>query len=119
MDKLIDYICDELEDIERKSEKGKLSLSEIQYADTLAHLKKNLLKSEKMKEEEEGEMSYARKRDGMGRYSREGYSNRRMMSYDDGMYSRGDDFRMELDELIKNAPNEHIKRKMQAIISEM
>lgn len=82
MHKLIDYVCEELEDIEHKADKsGKLSASEIQYADTLAHLKKNLLKAEEM--------------DG---YSSRGYSRR--MSYadnsnygdyvrPDGSYARG------------------------------
>lgn len=103
MHKLIDFVCDELEDIEQKASKGELSISDVQYADTLAHLKKNLLKSEEMMEkfDEEyssemrpidgtmrggsyrydGGMSYARgrgsraKRDSMGRYSSErGYS---------------------------------------------
>jgi hypothetical protein len=101
MHKLIEYICDELEGLEKKSEKGSLSMSELQYADTLAHLKKNLLKSEEMMEEfdegyssemrpmtsvggsyrggsyRDGGMSYARgrgrnaRRDSMGRYSSE------------------------------------------------
>lgn len=101
MHKLIEYICDELEELEKKSEKGNLSMSELQYADTLAHLKKNLLKSEEMMEEfdegyssemrpmtsvggsyrggsyRDGGMSYARgrgrnaRRDSMGRYSSE------------------------------------------------
>lgn len=103
MHKLIDFVCDELEDIEQKASKGELSISDVQYADTLAHFKKNLLKSEEMMEEfdegyssemrpmngtmrggsyrYDGGMSYARgrgsraKRDSMGRYSSErGYS---------------------------------------------
>ena len=103
MHKLIDFVCGELEDIEQKASKGELSISDLQYADTLAHLKKNLLKSEEMMEEfdegyssemrpmngtmrggsyrYDGGMSYARgrgsraKRDSMGRYSSErGYS---------------------------------------------
>lgn len=97
MHKLIDFACDELEQLEKKAEKGGLSMSEIQYADTLAHMKKNLLKGEMLMEESEysgdysneGGMSnrgydgrsYARgrgtyaKRDSMGRYSsRRGYS---------------------------------------------
>ena len=88
MDKLIDYICEELEELERKADKGgKLSMSEIQYGDMLAHFKKNLLTAEAMGGEE-GEYnnasgnSYARgggrgrgrnaRRDSMGRYSSEG-----------------------------------------------
>lgn len=74
MDKLIEYICDELDDIEKKADKdGKLSMTEIQYADTLAHLKKNILKAEEMTEGDS--YSYARgrnaRRDSRGRYSRE------------------------------------------------
>lgn len=71
MHKLINYVCDELEGLERKSDKnGKLSMQEIQYADTLAHLKKNLLKAEEMSGDNE--------------YSSRGYSRR--MSYDEGSY---------------------------------
>ena len=69
MHKLIEYACSELEDLERKAGKGgKLSMQELQYADTLAHLKKNLLKAEEMSGESE--------------YSGRGYSRR--MSYADG-----------------------------------
>jgi len=95
MDKLIDYICDEMEELERKADKGKLSMAEVQYADMLAHLKKNILTSEAMMDEGEYSNdtgnSYARgrgrgsnaKRDSMGRYSSRMYSGR---SYDDGSY---------------------------------
>ena len=86
MHKLIDFACDELEALEKKAEKGDLSMSDVQYADTLAHMKKNLLKGEMLMDESEysgdyymgGGMdhgrSYARgrtnaRRDSMGRYS--------------------------------------------------
>lgn len=69
MHKLIEYTCDELAEMERKVSKGgKLSMQDLQVADTLAHLKKNLLKAEEMSGESE--------------YSGRGYSRR--MSYDDG-----------------------------------
>ena len=59
MHKLIDFICEELEELERKADKeGKLSMSEIQYMDTLAHTKKNLLKADEMMEDSEGGSSY-------------------------------------------------------------
>lgn len=45
--------------------------------------------------------SYARRRDSMGRYS------------------RANEFVDEFRELINNAPNEHIRQKMQTIMSEM
>lgn len=55
MHKLIKYACEELEELERKADKGgKLSMQELQYADTLAHLKKNLLKAEEMSGESYG-----------------------------------------------------------------
>lgn len=86
MHKLIDFVCDELEDIEQKASKGELSISDVQYADTLAHLKKNLLKSEEMMEEfDEGYSSEMRPVDGT---MRGGYYNR---GRDGGMsYARGD-----------------------------
>ena len=92
MDKLIDYVCDELEQLERKVDKGgRLSSQELQYLDTLAHAKKNLLTGDAMMNP--GEYSNDRgghymsnrgyssargrnaKRDAMGRYSNTyGYS---------------------------------------------
>lgn len=54
--------------------------------------------------------SYARgrgrnaRRDSMGRYSRDGYSY---------------DFKMDLEELMKDAPNEHVKMKMHELMQEM
>lgn len=57
--------------------------------------------------------SYARgrgrnaKRDSMGRYSSEGYSRAE------------DDFRMDLQELMQDAPNEQVRQKLQRIMSEM
>ena len=91
MDKLMNYVCDELEELERKADKGKLSMAELQYADTLAHLKKNILTSDAMMDSDneysnEGG-SYARgrgsnaRRDSRGRYSSDGM-------YRGGMYAR-------------------------------
>lgn len=128
MHKLIDYICDELDDMERKAEKGgKLSMAEMQYVDTLAHTKKNLLKAEEMSEGEySGRMypryygdgrsygddrmdgrSYARRRDSMGRYSRRGYS------------MATEDMADELRSLMENAPDEHTKREFKKFIEKI
>lgn len=101
MHKLIDFVCDELDDLERKAEKdGKLSMAEIQYGDTLAHMKKNLLTAQAMEEgdgysRDDGMMyhggSYARtmgrnpRRDSMGRYSLDNYG-----------YSRAEDDMAEM-----------------------
>ena len=130
MHKMYEYLCDELKDYEKKVESGQhLSMSELEYVDKLAELKKNLLKIEMLEDGSEysngmsGTMgsrsyrgtydgSYARgrgrnaRRDAMGRYSSEGYS-------------RADDFRMELQELMQDAPNEHVRQKLQNLMSEM
>ena len=118
MHKLLNYVCDELDELEQKSEKdGKLSMTEIQYADVLAHLKKNLLTAEEKMEEqggsyyregrggsnrgsyyEDGGSYYERRgrgrnasRDSMGRYNEGSY---REGSYRDGsMMRRGGSYR--------------------------
>lgn len=127
MHKLIEYVCDELEALEKKAEKGgSLSASEIQYADTLAHLKKNLLKSEEMMDEDgyssryvmdDGRVSYERgrrgnvRRDSMGRYSRDSR---------DGGYSRtSGDMVEELRDLMEDAPNEQTRREIEKLIRKM
>lgn len=127
MDKLISYICDELEELEKKAAKGNLSAAEIQYGDTLAHFKKNLLTAEAM-EEADGEYSsryyydsrpmpmnnsrdwnetsYARgrrnaKRDSMGRYSRDGEM---------------DTLVSDLRELMDDAPNDHVRTEISKLV---
>ena len=123
MHKLIDYICDELDELERKASKdGKLSMAEVQYMDTLAHAKKNLMKSEEMDGGYSGMMypryygddrsytdgrSYARRRDSMGRYSRRGYS------------MAADDMISELHELMDKAPDEMTKREFKKFIDKI
>jgi len=118
MHKLIDFICDEMDELERKASKdGKLSMAEVQYLDTLAHTKKNLLKAEEMSEGEySGRMypryygddrSYARRRDSMGRYSRRGYS------------MATDDMVGELRTLMEDAPDEHTKREFRKFIEKI
>lgn len=132
MDKLIEYVCDELKEIEKKADKdGKLSMAEIQYADTLAHMKKNLLKGEEMYEDE-----YSMARDGMrsyrgrsyeGGYSGESYARGRgrnarrdsMGRYSSEGYSRNGEFMDELHELMESAPNDRVRQKLKGIMSEM
>lgn len=119
-------------------------MSEIEYIDKLAHIKKDILASEAMWESSDYSEagggsygSYARnsgrsnarsgayargrgsnaRRDSMGRYSRDGGSY-------DGGYNGGysgaeDDFRMEVQELMQSAPNEQIRMKLQKLMSEM
>lgn len=131
MHKLIEYVCSELDDLERKAEKGGLSMSEVQYMDTLAHAKKNLLTGdammdggesgyympmygtrsygdESMRGEESMRSSYARRRDSMGRFT----SRRGGMSYDDGMVE-------ELRDLMDRAPDEPTRREFQKLITKL
>ena len=138
MHKLIEYICDELEELERKADKeGKLSMAEIQYGDTLAHMKKNLLKADEMWEDSEYSMmggpyavddrrdgpytrgsSYARGGRGGRGGERRGSANQ-YGSYAGGYSMEGEDFRMEFEEMIESAPNERIKTKMRELMREM
>lgn len=125
MKALVDFICDELEELERKADKdGKLSMAEMQYVDLLAHTKKNLMKAEEMSDysnayrddysnrgySRRGDSyrgsSYARKRDSMGRYSR-GYS------------MATEDMVDELRDLMHDAPDEHTKKEFQKFISKI
>lgn len=77
MHKIMEYVCKEMEDLEKKIEKnGGLTSSETQYLDTLAHTKKNLLKAEDMSEDE-----------GSYRGSYGAGSYRRYMSFDEPMYA--------------------------------
>lgn len=122
MHKLVDFICDELEELERKVGKGeKLSMAEVQYMDTLAHTKKNLLKAEEMSDDysngydmgysrrgysrrDDGRSYAGRRRDSMGRYSR-GYS------------MANDEMIDELRDLMEDAPDERTKSEFKKFIS--
>ena len=39
MHELINFACTELEELEDKAKRGTLTMADIQYADTLAHMK--------------------------------------------------------------------------------
>jgi len=115
MHKLLDYICSELENIERKAERDdSLTMTEIQYADTLLHMKKNLLKSEMLTDEIDG-------------YSR-GYSNARGRGsnarrdsrgrYADGGYSRGTMVETIRD-MMEDAPDDNTRLEFQRFIDKL
>ena len=122
MHKLREYVCDELEELERKSDKGKLSMAEMEYADMLTRVKKNLLKTDEMTGEGEfsmgmpysynrgyDDMSYARgrgrnaRRDAMGRYSSEGYS-------------RDGEMIEKLRDMMEDAPDEMTRKEFEKFI---
>lgn len=137
MHKLMQYVCDELEELERKVDKsGKLSMAEVQYLDLLAHTKKSLLTAKAMEDSgysrDEG-YSNARRRDSMGRYmdsgpnqggsydpyydgrSMEGYSGRRMYSRDEGKSN----MIRELENLMQNARSPEEREVMQQAMSRL
>ena len=140
MHKLMEYICEELEQLERKAAKdGKLSMAEIQYADTLAHTKKNLLKADEMWEESE----YSMAGDGSYRsYARDGMSRDGRMLMRDGSYARGrgrnakrdsmgrysrergysygsEEMVEELRELMHEAPDERTRQEFERFIQKL
>lgn len=102
MHKLIEYVCEELEALEKKAGKGTMSAAELEYADKLANLKKNLLKGDMLYDEQEMEYSGAMGGNMAttggnmgGSYARGGRSNRGGSyrgdgSYRGGSYARGD-----------------------------
>ena len=121
MHKLLEYVCSEMSDLERKADKdGKLSMAEMSYLDTLAHTKKNLLKAEEMSEDGYSNgysmnrdnsyrgNGYARRRDSRGRYSRD---------YNRGGYSMAaDDMVAELRELMNDAPDDKTRMEFEKFI---
>ena len=82
MHKLIEYISDEIMSLEKKAGSGKLSMQELQYADTLARVKKNLMKCEEMEGGEGYSGNYSERRYSM----RGGYSRNDGRSYDGNSY---------------------------------
>ena len=127
MDKLIDYICEELDGLEKKAAKGNLSAAEIQFGDTLAHFKKNLLTAEAMEDADgySGEM-----RD--GNYSRSyyptynrgsSYAGRRNARRDSmGRYSRAEEMDgvvESLREIMNDAPNDNVRQEIQRLVSKV
>lgn len=139
MHKLIDYICEELEQLEQKVSKEKqLSMQDIQLLDTLAHAKKNLLKCEEMEEGSSYAMSreyykgggygsynsYARgrgrgaARDSMGRYSRDDGSYEGS-SYDEGYSRAEDDMMSKIRQKLAAAPDERTRRILNDLMSDM
>lgn len=144
MHKLMEYICKELEELERKAEKeNKLSAAEIEYADKLTHIKKNLLRADELWDgseysEDSGDSYYSMARGGRGRSYRGSYDgsynayegtyggnsmargrNARRDSM--GRYSRGNKSEMieELQDLMETAPDERTRQEFHRFISKV
>jgi hypothetical protein len=144
MHKLIEYVCEELESLEKKAAKGSMSAAEIEYADKLASLKKNLLKGDMLYDEamEDGEYSramrpmsdmgetyrggsYNRNRDGGMSYARgDGRGRGRNAKRDSmGRYSSergysqdGQEMANQLRDLMEDAPDESVRRDIERLL---
>ena len=108
--------------------KKDISASSLTMIDTLAHAIKNIDKVIEKCEEEDGGYSNDGMRGSYGdgysrRYSRDGGSYRRRDSM--GRYSRAgysghdEDVTMELQDLMRNAPDERTRQKIQTILDRM
>ena len=133
MHKLMEYVCDELMELEKKvAKEGQLSMQDVQLLDTLSHTKKNLMKCEEMEGQSYaggsyrgsyGMMydggSYARgrgrgaARDSMGRYSSEGGYSRA-----DEIEASHDRMMQRLQQIMHDTPDERSRRKLDELASE-
>lgn len=130
---LKEMLCNELE---QYGSREKIDTASLEIIDKLAHAIKNIDKIietyEEMEYSEYNESrgnSYGREGSSMRGGSYRGGSSRGYdgMSYRDGYaranargrYSRNDDMRMELQELMNEAPNEQFRQKLQRIMSDM
>ena len=125
MKELEDMLCEELDKIAKK---GELSAGSLDTVQKLTHSLKSLKTIGAMEESgysqgmypmyhgnsynysyDDGNSYAMRGRDSMGRYSR---------NYSRG-YSRDEGLVQELRELMKDAPNDRVRRKMQSLVSEI
>lgn len=107
MHKLLTYVDAELADLERKVERDvSLTMTEIQYADTLLRMKKNILKTEDYSD------SYGGGYMGRGRDARRDSRGR----YADG-YSR--DMVATMRDMMHNAPDEETRVEFQKFIDKL
>lgn len=122
---LCEALMEELETIAEKIRKGGMSAGDLETVDKLSHALKSIKTTIAMMEADEGYsgdyrprygtyhdtrngMSYARKRDSMGRYSRRGYS------YADSMDGLLDEMR----EMLPDLPDEK-RRKAEKLMDEL
>lgn len=130
MHELYNYACDELKELEKKAGEKGLSAAELEYADKLTELKKNILKIDMLEDEGysaeyrddiggtyarggSNRGSYARgrrnaRRDAMGRYSRE------------GGYSRdAEELVEQLEDMMDEAPDERTRLEIKKLVDKM
>lgn len=125
MHELYNYACDELIELERKAADKGLSASELEYADKLTELKKNILKID-MLEDEGYSAEYRDDRGRSNRYDGGSYAGRRYARRDTmGRYSRrgysraNDEIVGQLHEMMESAPDEHVRSEIKKLIDKM
>lgn len=111
MKELEDMLCEELDKIAKK---GELSAGSLDTVQKLTHSLKSLKTIEAMEDSGYSGMYYPMRGSYDESYAMRGRNGR----YTRG-YSRDEGFMHELRELMKDAPNERVKRKLQSIVSEM
>lgn len=123
--KLKDMLCEELE---KYGAKGELSSGSLEVVDKLAHAVKSLCVIIDMCDDEEYSQSngmrysYDHGTNGNGmRYGRSYARGRGTNARRDSMerYSSAGDFEAQLTDLISDAPNEEIRRKLQQLMNDM
>lgn len=130
MDNLCEYIDEELMELDKKAKSGKLSAGDIEMGDKLAHFKKSLLTNEAMESGYSNVRGYSNRRgysrDTMTRdysgedYSRDDYSGARRRRDSMGRYSReGDDVVHSMRELMNRANDPKAKDAIRQAVSDI
>jgi len=112
----MNYLCDELEELDQKVRNdGKLSISDLQYGDAVAHFEKSLLTNEAMKKSdysydwENHGNSGARRRDSMRRFEGRRYSRDDAKSH----------MTHELERLMDNAQSQEERDVLQRAVNQL
>lgn len=128
MDNLCEYIDEELMELDKKAKSGQLSAGDIEMGDKLAHFKKSLLTNEAMESGYSNRRGYSRdtmtrdySRDYSGEdYSRDDYSSARRRRDSMGRYSReGDDVVHSMRELMNRTSDPKAKDAIRQAVSEI
>lgn len=114
MHKLYEYACAELKELEKKTDKG-LSMSELEYADKLTELKKNILKIEMLEDGSEYSEEHPMHRMSYGRSRTPKRDSRYSMEYS----MAADDVIRQLEDMMDTAPDERSRKKIRELIAEM
>ena len=120
MHKIYDYICDELEKLEKEIERtGELTPTKLELADDLIDMKKNITKIWRL--EEDGDYSHGMYPDRVMRDNGMSMARgRRDVNRDAmGRYSRKGDIIDRLHDIADNAPDEMSRREINKLISKM